>query len=79
MPQCQPTTVATRLKIQNAAPRSRNIAVARGARRQKSQANLPEPKLKGLIDRVLVPNLVKAFMEKEKLRNEESDDRGSKS
>ena len=70
--------MATRLKIEHAAPRARNIAVARGARSQKPQANLPEPKLKGLIDRVLVPNLVKAFMEKEKLRNEKSDDRGSK-
>ena len=82
MPQCQPTTVAAPLKIENAAPSSRNIAGARGARRQKPQANPPEatpltPELKRFIDRVVVPILVKGYVEK--LQNEKSDDRGSKS
>jgi len=58
--------VATRLKIESVAPK----------------ANPPEstpltPKLKGFIDRVVVPILVKGFVEK--LQNEKSDDRGSKS
>jgi hypothetical protein len=62
MPQCQPTTVATQLKIESVAPK----------------ANPLEPELKGLIDRVLCPNLVKRFVV-EKLQNQKSDDRGSKS
>jgi hypothetical protein len=77
MPQCQPTTVAAPRKIENSAPSSGNIAVARGARRRKPQANPPEPtpltpKLKGFIDRVVVPILVKGYVEK--LQSEKSDD-----
>lgn len=77
MQQCEPTNVAAPLKIKNAAPRSANIAVARGARRQKPQANPSQstpltPKLKGFIDRVVVPILVKGYVEK--LQNEKSDD-----
>jgi hypothetical protein len=67
--------MAAPLKIENAAPRSGNIAVARGACRQKSQAKASEPtpltpKLKGFIDRVVVPILVKGYVEK--LQNEKS-------
>jgi hypothetical protein len=67
--------VAAPLKIENAAPRSGNITVARGVRRQKPQAKTPAPapltpKLKGFIDHVVVPILVKGYVEK--LQNEKS-------
>jgi hypothetical protein len=68
--------VAAPLKIENTAPRSGNITIARGARRQKPQTKTPEPspltpRLKGFIDRVVVPILVKSYIEK--LQNEKSD------
>jgi hypothetical protein len=61
--------VAAPLKIENPASRSGNIAVARSARRQEPKPKTPEPtpltpKLKGFIDHVVVPILVKGYMEK---------------
>jgi hypothetical protein len=65
--------VAAPLKIENAAPRSGNVTRARDVRLQQPRAKAPEPprltpELKGFVDRVVVPILVKGYVEK--LQNE---------
>jgi hypothetical protein len=67
--------VAAPLQIENSGIGSGDIAPARAARRQKPQTTTTEqtsltPTLKGLIDRVVVPILVKGYVER--LQNERS-------
>jgi hypothetical protein len=70
-----PEIMAAPLKIEEVAFRKANLAVARDARPQKSRPTIPEssrltPELKGFIDRLVVPILVKGYVEK--LQNEKS-------
>jgi hypothetical protein len=63
------------LKIKNGPPCARKDVAAKGARSQRLPANPPErsrltPELKRFIDRVVVPILVKGYVEK--LQNEKT-------
>jgi hypothetical protein len=63
------------LKIENGSPRAGKVAVAKGARPQNRPAKTPEPsrltpELKGFIDRIVVPILVKGYVEN--LQNEKA-------
>jgi hypothetical protein len=67
--------MAAPLKIEKVASRKTNLAVARGARPLESRAKTSgpsrlTPELKGFIDRVVVPILVKGYVEQ--LQNEKS-------